>query len=112
MEEEKVKAAHGGGLVLVARLGAGIEEGGYPLNSGNRHGDGLVGRTPKVRAGRPRPAAGSGARGLRAGVGARPTLPCRRCDYLSQADTHLEEIAMWNENQSSGRRHGRPEPTA
>jgi tetratricopeptide (TPR) repeat protein len=55
---------------------ASIKVVGYPLDSGNRSGGGFGGAVPPDRAGRPRPAAGSGGRGLRAGEGAGEGAQC------------------------------------
>src|ERR1035441_10168206 len=52
----------------------------------------LGGAVPLDRAGRPRPAAGSGGRGLRAGEGARPTRLRRRHLAESRGYPLLDEI--------------------
>jgi predicted nucleic acid-binding protein len=54
----------------------------------------LGGAVPLDRAGRPRPAAGRGGRGLRAGEGARPTRLRWRHLWLSQGDSHLEATGL------------------
>ena len=65
-----------------------IQEGGYPLHSGNRHGGGLVGRTPwsarDALVPPPAPEPGGSERAW-----APAPLGSADDDYLSEADTHL-----------------------
>ncbi len=59
----------------------------------NGYSLGLGGAVPPDRAGRPRPAAAGGGRGLRAGEGARPATSCRLHEAES-GDTHLRLILL------------------